>query len=65
MTDKPKLTKADIQKRLRALDMYESSQWNILRSPGYGGDDPDLLWRETDRCMSTRTKLMAMLRETE
>lgn len=58
--EQPKLTKDQIKKRLKALEYYESSQWAILRS---GEDDPDLLYREIDRCTATRTKLLRMLQD--
>ena len=59
----PQLATDDIKKRLRALDHYEQSQWLIMRSDNYGGDDPDLLWREIEKVGATRAKLKAMLKD--
>lgn len=56
-------TKEQIKQRIRALDYYEQSQWLISREPDYGGDDPDLLYREIEKCGVTRSKLLAMLKE--
>lgn len=57
------LTKEDIKRRLRALDHYEQSQWLMVRSDGYGGDDPDLLWKQIDKCSAARAKLTALLKD--
>ena len=57
------LTKDDIKRRLRALDYYEQSQWLIMRSDNYGGDDPDLLWKQIEKASATRAKLTAMLKD--
>lgn len=63
MNAKTVLTKDQIKQRLRALDMYEASQWNIVRSDNYGGDDPDLLYQQIDKCAASRSKLLAMLKD--
>lgn len=57
------MTKEEIKRRLRALDDYEQSQWLIMRSDNYGGDDPDLLWKQIEKTAATRAKLTAMLKD--
>ena len=55
------MTRDEIMRRIRALDYYEQSQWLIMRSDNYGGDDPDLLGRQIDKCAAARAKLLKLL----
>ena len=36
-----------------------------MRSDNYGGDDPDLLWRQIEKVSATRAKLTTMLQDAE
>ena len=55
----PILTKQQIEQRLKALDVYESSVMFSME------DEGDLTTRELFRIINTRNKLKQMLREVD